>query len=76
MNDRGPVLPIVLGSEAKALAWSASLAQLGITVQPIRPPTVAPGTSRLRVTLRADLSDSNLAIAVAAFGRVARDVGR
>lgn len=74
-NERGPVLPIVLGSEAKALAWSASLAQLGITVQPIRPPTVPPGTSRLRVTVRADLTDSNLAAAIAAFGRVAREVG-
>jgi 8-amino-7-oxononanoate synthase len=75
-SGRGPVLPIILGSEERALAWSAALGQLGVTVQPIRPPTVPPGTSRLRVTVRADLSDSALSTAIAAFGRVAREVGR
>jgi 8-amino-7-oxononanoate synthase len=74
-NDMGPVLPIILGSEEKALQWSASLARLGITVQAIRPPTVPAGTSRLRVTVRADLTDSELLTAAKAFGRVAQDIG-
>jgi 8-amino-7-oxononanoate synthase len=74
-NAQGPVLPIILGTEERALAWSASLARLGITVQPIRPPTVPPGTSRLRVTVRANLTDSDLSAAIGAFGRVAREVG-
>jgi len=74
-NDVGPVLPIILGSEVKALQWSASLAQLGITVLPIRPPTVPAGTSRLRVTIRADLTDSELLAAAEVFGRVAREIG-
>jgi 8-amino-7-oxononanoate synthase len=70
-SEHGPVLPVVLGSEERAVAWSAGLARLGITVQPIRPPTVPPGSARLRVTVRADLSDHALSTAIAAFGRIA-----
>ncbi len=49
-----PIVPVVLGSEADALAASAALLERGMWVPAIRPPTVAPGTSRLRVTLSAD----------------------
>jgi 7-keto-8-aminopelargonate synthetase-like enzyme len=48
-----PIVPIVLGDEAAALAAAARLLDLGLLVPAIRPPTVAPGTSRLRVTLSA-----------------------
>jgi 8-amino-7-oxononanoate synthase len=74
-NVMGPILPVILGSEAKAVAWSASLGRLGIAVQPIRPPTVPAGTSRLRITVRADLSAAELSASVAAFARVAREMG-
>jgi 8-amino-7-oxononanoate synthase len=47
----GPILPIVLGSEARALAAAAALRARGFFVPAIRPPTVPPGSSRLRVTL-------------------------
>ena len=49
----GPILPLVLGSEARALAASASLRARGFFVAAIRPPTVPPGSSRLRITLSA-----------------------
>ncbi|MCH7788394.1 MAG: aminotransferase class I/II-fold pyridoxal phosphate-dependent enzyme [Acidobacteria bacterium] len=48
-----PILPIVIGSETAAVAASAELESRGLLVPAIRPPTVAPGTSRLRVTLSA-----------------------
>lgn len=48
-----PIQPLVLGSEAKALAASAQLAAAGYRVTAIRPPTVPAGTSRLRITLSA-----------------------
>jgi 8-amino-7-oxononanoate synthase len=70
----GPVLPVVLGSEAKAVAWSNALARLGITVQAIRPPTVPQGTSRLRITCRADLTDAELSTALDGFARVVAEV--
>ncbi len=48
-----PIVPVILGAEQAALAASASLAADGLLVPAIRPPTVAPGTSRLRVALSA-----------------------
>jgi 8-amino-7-oxononanoate synthase len=55
-----PILPVVLGGEAEALAASASLLERGIHVPAIRPPTVAPGTSRLRIALSAAHTDEQV----------------
>ena len=49
-----PIVPYVCGSEERALAAADALAARGLLVTAIRPPTVAPGTSRLRVALSAD----------------------
>ncbi|HEY7439164.1 MAG TPA: 8-amino-7-oxononanoate synthase [Acidimicrobiia bacterium] len=48
-----PIVPIICGDETRALAASAALLEQGILVPAIRPPTVAPGTCRLRVALSA-----------------------
>ncbi len=48
-----PIFPVVLGSEARALAAAAGLRERGFYVRAIRPPTVPRGTSRLRVALTA-----------------------
>ena len=48
-----PILPVVLGDEGAAVAASAALRARGLLVPAIRPPTVAPGTSRLRISLSA-----------------------
>ena len=57
----GPILPIILGGEARALAASAALASGGVFVQAIRPPTVPVGTARLRVTLSAQHTPDEVA---------------
>lgn len=48
-----PIVAVVLGSEERALAAAAALLDAGLLVPAIRPPTVAPGTCRLRVALSA-----------------------
>ncbi|GJP52762.1 hypothetical protein CLOM_g11846 [Closterium sp. NIES-68] len=48
-----PICPIVLGSADLALQASRHLLLSGFHVPAIRPPTVAPGSSRLRVALSA-----------------------
>lgn len=47
------IQPVIIGSNDDALAASAALHGQGLWVPAIRPPTVAPGTARLRVTLSA-----------------------
>ena len=47
------IQPIVLGDAERALAVSRALEAQGFLVTAIRPPTVPPGTARLRVTLSA-----------------------
>ena len=48
-----PIQPLVLGDERRVLAVSGALLERGFWVAAIRPPTVPPGTARLRITLSA-----------------------
>jgi 8-amino-7-oxononanoate synthase len=48
-----PILPVVIGDEDESMKASAALLERGMLVPAIRPPSVAPGTSRLRVALSA-----------------------
>ncbi len=54
VSGAGAVIPILLGSEERALRVSEELLKRRLFVPAIRPPTVPPGTSRLRVSVRAD----------------------
>lgn len=65
-----PIIPIVLGDEARALAASERLLEEGLLVPAIRPPTVAPGTSRLRVALSAAHTDDQVEKLVKALGSI------
>lgn len=55
--DTGPsstqIIPVILGDETKTLEAARRLEDAGILAVAIRPPTVPPGTSRLRLTLSA-----------------------
>jgi len=48
-----PIVPVVLGSNERALATAAALLERGWHVQAIRPPTVPVGAARLRLTMSA-----------------------
>ena len=54
------IVPIILGSNEAALAVQAGLTSAGFDVRAIRPPSVAPGTARLRVTVRYPVGDEDL----------------
>ena len=56
----GPVLPLLLGDDAAALAAQAGLEDKGLLCVAIRPPTVPEGTARLRLVLRRDLPDETV----------------
>lgn len=56
LDSFSPIQPIIVGDEARTLAIAEQLAARGILIVAIRPPTVAAGSSRLRVTFSADHS--------------------
>jgi 8-amino-7-oxononanoate synthase len=65
-----PIVPVVLGTEERALRCSEALLAEGLWVPAIRPPTVAEGTSRLRVTLSAAHTDEQVGRLVSALASV------
>ena len=66
----GPILPIILGTEARALAVSDALRARGYYVTAIRPPTVPPGSARLRLTLSAEHTPDEIAGLAKALGEI------
>ncbi len=50
---QSPIVPVIVGEAETALAASAMLERHGYLVVPIRPPTVPPGTARLRFAFSA-----------------------
>jgi 8-amino-7-oxononanoate synthase len=60
MESQTAIQPIVLGTDAAALAADRLLKNNGILAIAIRPPTVPEGSARLRLTLRADHTDADL----------------
>lgn len=60
MESETPIQPLLVGESAAALALSQRLKQRGIIAAAIRPPTVPAGTARLRITLTAAHSESQV----------------
>ncbi len=64
-----PIVPLVLGDEAHALALAAGLARQHVYAPAIRPPTVPPDGARLRFSVRADHAVEEIDRAIEAVGR-------
>ncbi len=72
---RSTILPLLVGDDARALSLSAELLKRGVFVPAIRPPTVPPGTSRLRVVPTATHSLEDIEAALEAFADAGRVSG-
>ena len=66
------IQPIIIGANDEALRVGAGLYGQGLWVPAIRPPTVAPGTARLRVTLCAAHTHEDVAQLIAALNLLER----
>ncbi len=67
-----PIQPLVLGTAATALAASQQLREQGILVPAIRPPTVAAGSARLRITFSATHTPAQVDRLLAALATLRR----
>jgi 8-amino-7-oxononanoate synthase len=56
-DAQSPIVPVIIGQEEATLAASKLLADEGYLAAAIRPPTVAAGTARLRLTFTAQHPD-------------------
>jgi 8-amino-7-oxononanoate synthase len=69
-----PIVPVILGDEARALAASRELESRGFLVTANRPPTVPAGTARLRVTLYPKHDEAQVDALIAALADVRQGV--
>lgn len=56
-----PIIPLICGSASAALAAAEHLETAGLLVVAVRPPTVPPGSSRLRITFSTAHTDDQIA---------------
>jgi len=57
---RSQIVPVLLGDNDRAVMVAEALQAQGFDVRAIRPPTVPPGTARLRVAVNVGLSDGTV----------------
>jgi 8-amino-7-oxononanoate synthase len=67
-----PILPVVVGEAERALGLARHLRERGIFAGAVRYPTVGPGAARVRLSLRADLTDADVAQVEAALAEAGR----
>lgn len=54
------ILPLIIGDDSATMARAAAVQARGFDVRGIRPPTVAPGTARLRISLTLNVSEADI----------------
>ncbi len=70
-----PIIPILIGDAAKAVAFAGQLRKHGVFAPAIRPPTVPDSTSRIRVTVTSEHSIAQIDEAIEAFRRAGEATG-
>ncbi|HTB50880.1 MAG TPA: 8-amino-7-oxononanoate synthase [Solirubrobacteraceae bacterium] len=69
------IVPLVVGDSEKAVRLCQATLERGVFAQAIRPPTVADGTSRLRLAVMASHTASDLLQTAKALADATREVG-
>lgn len=74
-NSETPITPVMLGDEEVAKTFSAKLFEENVFATPIVYPMVAKGKARIRVIPSASHSKEDLDLGIAAFKKVAKELG-
>ncbi len=69
-----PITPVIIGDEAKTVAFSKRMLELGVFVSPIVFPTVPKGTGRVRCMVTAAHTEAQLSRAVEVFEMVGKEM--
>lgn len=67
------IQPVIVGREARAVAVSKTMVDLGFDVRAIRPPTVPDGTSRLRISLTLNVTEDDVVAMTQALDRALQE---
>jgi glycine C-acetyltransferase len=74
-NSSSQIIPVIVGDEKKAVAFSTELLRNGVFAQAVRYPTVKKGSARLRVSLTALHEKTHIDSAMATFEKAGRKAG-
>ena len=69
-TDASHIIPIMIGDNDRAMAAADALQTHGFDVRAIRPPSVAPGHARLRISVNTNLDDDTIGQFAAALAGV------
>jgi 8-amino-7-oxononanoate synthase len=69
------IVPLVVGDERDTMRLCQAAIEQGVFAQAIRPPTVAPGSSRLRLAAMASHTASDMRMAASVLAKAARKLG-
>jgi 8-amino-7-oxononanoate synthase len=67
------IVPVMIGDNERAVSVARALQQEGFDVRAIRPPTVPPGTARLRLSVNTGLTEQLLDRFIAALAAVVKE---
>ena len=71
LNSQTHIIPVVIGDRDKLFFCRDFLIDRGIYAAAIRPPTVPQNTDRLRLSLRADLTNKEIGLIIGSFKELA-----
>ncbi len=71
-SSESPILPLLIGDADRAVSLAHTLLTYGVYAPAIRPPTVPPATSRIRLTITADHTTEHIDEALTALERAGR----
>ncbi len=60
LESAGPIVPVMVGENQRALEAAERIRLRGFDVRAIRPPSVAPGSARLRISVHADHTETQI----------------
>ena len=66
-REDSAIFPVLLGAPERAVSVAVRLREVGVLAKAIRPPTVPPGTSRLRFAVTAAHTAEHIDRAIAAL---------